>query len=296
MPVSSLTLAAIQLTPPGANSWNFGKAGRSIAAFSERTRIKLNVIENQNDAYNIEDYSWQKYNTKEKQYVKQFKKYGIIYKTSVLTNKEFNTVKSELLSLSLDLIKETTSSVAHNRMGAQLPSDCEIIKMLSSKEGSFMKLINEIAGDCNNDNDRNHKENRKMELSRIVPVEMRTYEQRGAGMEWHYDDVLYEPEQVEVVFTVENNSDCVTSWEEVQSHSEDIHLKQIETQPNSAIILKAGPSGARHSVSALKSGKRVILKFVFIRENAKFLEGAEHHAKQFVSKKKNGQGKKKRKR
>jgi hypothetical protein len=290
MPVASLTPASFQLTPHGANPWNVGKAKRSIATYSDRTRIKLNVVENQNDTYryNVEDYSWQKYNTNEKQYVKQFKKYGIIYKTSVLTDEEFNTVKTELSNLSLDVIQETTSSVAHNRMGAQLPSDCEIIKMLSSTEGSFTKLINEIAGDCNYD--------RKMELSRIVPVEMRTYEQRGAGMEWHYDDVLYEPEQVEVVLTVENNSDCVTSWEEVQSNSEEIKLKQIETQPNSAIILKAGPSGARHSVSALKNGKRVILKFVFIRENAKFLEGAENHAKQFVSKKKNGPRKKKRKR
>ena len=38
------------------------------------------------------------------------------------------------------------------------------------------------------------------------------YEQKGAGMEWHIDDVLYNPEQIEVVYTVDNTSDCSTLW------------------------------------------------------------------------------------
>jgi len=292
--IVSVTSLIVLLQPPhsGGKTSSFGEATKRSVTFGTRTRINLNTIENPNESYNVEDYSWQKYSTNDKQYVKQFKKYGIFYKTSLLTDQEFNTVKEELSSLSLSLIKETTSSVAHNRIGAQLPSDCDTVKMLSNTKGSFMKLMNEIAGDA----DHNIEENRNMVLSRIVPVEMRIYEQRGAGMEWHHDDVLYEPEQVEVVFTVENNSDCVTSWEEKDAHGQEIKLNQIETEPNSAIILRAGPSGARHSVSALKSGRRVVLKFVFIREDARFLEGAENHAKQFMSKKNKGQKKKKQKR
>lgn len=290
--IYSVTSLIVLQPPHSGQKSSFGDATKRSVTFSTRTRINVNAIEHSNGSDNVDDSSWQKYNTNEKQHVKQFKKHGIFYKTSLLTDEEFNTMKKELSSLPLNLIKETTSSVAHNRMGAQLPSDCDTIKMLSNINGSFMKLMNEIAAEA----DRKIEENRSMVLSKIVPVEMRIYEQRGAGMEWHHDDVLYEPEQVEVVFTVENNSDCVTSWEEKDASGQVIKFEQIETQPNSAIILRAGLSGARHSVSALKSGRRVILKFVFTREDAKFLEGAKNHAKLFMPKKNKGQKKKKQKR
>ena len=56
-----------------------------------------------------------------------------------------------------------------------------------------------------------------------------------------------------------------------KEESFDYQLKHAETEANSAIILKAGPKeGARHSVSSLKSGRRAILKFVFVREDAVF--------------------------
>ena len=234
------------------------------------------------------EYSWQKYQ-KEKNYVRQFKKYGILYKTSILTTQEFNTVKRELSSLPLNLVKETTSSVAHNRIGAQLPSNCEINKVLSNPNGSFIRLMNELAFEEDVKDGRNG-----MILSQKVPVEIRIYEQQGAGMEWHKDDILYEPEQIEVVFTVENYSDCATQWEE--ESVQETRLRKIESEANSAIILKAGPSGARHSVSALKSGRRVILKFVFIRKDAKFLEETHSNIEQFASKKGKKRKTKKRKR
>ena len=31
-------------------------------------------------------------------------------------------------------------------------------------------------------------------------------------MGWHIDDIIYHPEQIEVVFTLENTSDCCTMW------------------------------------------------------------------------------------
>ena len=72
-------------------------------------------------------------------------------------------------------------------------------------------------------------------------------------------------------------------------------MKEVQTEKNSAIILFAGEKlGCRHAVSPLKQGKRVILKFVFVQENAVFLEGADVHVKQFGDGKKNKKKNKKR--
>jgi hypothetical protein len=230
------------------------------------------------------------YYTYKKPHVKQFQKNGIFYKSSLLTQSEFQVVQ-ELSSLSLNLVKETTSSVANNRIGAQLPPDSRIVEMIANSQGTFTQIINEIVEETTLD----EVNGANMVLSNTVPVEMRMYEQKGAGMETHYDDVLFSPEQIEVVFTVENNSDCVTRWEEFDANGE-AKWTEVETEPNSAIILRAGSKGARHGVSALKSGKRIILKFVFVREDALVLDGVETHAKQFASLKGHKAKKTKRKR
>jgi len=117
-------------------------------------------------------------------------------------------------------------------------------------------------------------------------------------MEWHADDVLFDPAQIEVVLTMENTSDCVTTWEEGKDDSNPRRV-EVETTSNSAILIKAG--GARHKVSPLKYGRRVILKFVYAREGATLIDGAEQHMKQFASsssrskkRKRGANGKKKR--
>ena len=74
-------------------------------------------------------------------------------------------------------------------------------------------------------------------------IEVRSYEKVGADMEWHVDDTLYDPPQIEVVLKLENTSDCVKSWKE-----DELRQKQIETDGNSVILLWAG--GVEHSVSA----------------------------------------------
>ena len=43
------------------------------------------------------------------------------------------------------------------------------------------------------------------------PIEARVYK-RGGEMEWHRDDVLYAEPQVELVLTLENDSDSQTQW------------------------------------------------------------------------------------
>lgn len=112
-------------------------------------------------------------------------------------------------------------------------------------------------------------------------------------MEWHIDDVLYEPEQIEVVLTLENDSDCCTMWkphdlpitdgnsnERVERQS--YGIQSVQTTPNSALILKAG--GVEHKVSPLKAigTKRTIVKMAFVRKNATMKAGMEEHASSAV--------------
>ena len=109
-------------------------------------------------------------------------------------------------------------------------------------------------------------------------------------MEWHIDDILYKPEQIEVVLTLENNSDCCTMWRPHDQPStlmmetkNDNNQKMMkynvqseQTTPNSALILKAG--GVEHKVSPLTVGKRTILKMAFVREGAVMVDGMDGHA------------------
>uniref|UniRef100_A0A7S4N4D5 Fe2OG dioxygenase domain-containing protein n=1 Tax=Odontella aurita TaxID=265563 RepID=A0A7S4N4D5_9STRA len=208
---------------------------------------------------------------------------GVIYRQSVLSPKEFgimNQMISSSLGRTVRLSEETSSSVATKRIGAQLPADSEIVRILGDENGSFSRMVNSLV------NVKGAGYARKMVLSEDVPVEVRIYEKTGSGMEWHVDDVLFDPEQIEIVYTVENDSDCLTIWEEPLPGSEPtIEYKrvEVETARNSAIFLKAG--GVRHRVSPLKSGRRVILKFVYVMEGSSFLEDAEQHVKQFASSK-----------
>ena len=119
------------------------------------------------------------------------------------------------------------------------------------------------------------------------------YQKIGSGMEWHVDDALYNPEQIEVVFTIQNSSNCVTKWElnHDKNHSEQennhkLKRVEVETEANSALFIKAGPNGVPHFVSSLKSGERSILKFVFIQDGSTLLNDAESHVNQFTSTKK----------
>ena len=88
-------------------------------------------------------------------------------------------------------------------------------------------------------------------------------------MEWHIDDVIYKPNQIEVVYTIDNNSDCNTMWRAESIHS-------IQSTPNSALILRAG--GVEHKVSPLTMGRRTILKMAWVRENAVLDETMKQHA------------------
>jgi hypothetical protein len=112
-------------------------------------------------------------------------------------------------------------------------------------------------------------------LSPHLPIEVRVYETKGSGMDWHVDDVLYDPPQLEMVYTLENKSDCSTAWKTLDGKEH-----RVETEPNSAILLLAG--GAPHKVTPLSYGRRVILKVVYVQDGAAYLGGDDNiHKRQF---------------
>ena len=88
------------------------------------------------------------------------------------------------------------------------------------------------------------------------PIEYRYYPKGSSGMKTHSDTILFNPPQYEVVYTIQNSSDSYTGW-----YSKDNKLTRIHTEPNSAIIIKAGSN--RHYVSPVKEGDRSILKLIY---------------------------------
>lgn len=183
---------------------------------------------------------------------------GALYRQSVLPKDELETVRTEVENIQKKLHSES-SSIAQYRLGAALPSDSNTVQVF--QEGSLCQWVRKVTGDPT------------MKLSTNLPVEVRSYEKTGANMAWHVDDVLYDPPQVEVVFTLENTSDCKTMWKEEDDKT--LHVK--ETDPNSVILLQAG--GPLHCVTSLKRGKRIIVKCAYVTADAVFREGI--HANQF---------------
>ena len=187
-----------------------------------------------------------------------------------------NSIQNEIsLVLKRHLTKER-SSIAQNRLGATLTQDQtnQIFRIL--EDGSIYKLVQRLA-----DSSRSNGSKRNIELARAIPAEARLYEQVGASMAWHRDDIMYDPPQLEIVFTVENNSDCVTMWKmqannaynDTSKYGDKIHSQ--ETHPNSLLLLLAG--GPEHCVTSLKRGRRVILKCAYVYTGAIYVGDEDYH-------------------
>ena len=110
---------------------------------------------------------------------------------------------------------------------------------------------------------------REYRLCYDVAAELRVYRKLGAAMAWHQDDVLYDPPQVEVVFTIENTSNCATRWKRGPGPGDDDE-SSVETDSNSALVLAAG--GPWHCVTSLKRGRRVIVKLAYVLPGAQRVE------------------------
>jgi hypothetical protein len=184
---------------------------------------------------------------------------GVLYRQSVCTKEEMNTIQCEI-GEAMKYLSEERSSIAQNRVGTTLPRESKIAEILD--RGSIFSLVQRAVGS---------RGNASVQLANEIPIELRVYEKTGASMAWHRDDVLYDPPQIEMVFTVENTSDCVTVWKVGKT------LHSQETHPNSIIILKAG--GPEHCVTSLKRGRRVIVKCAYILEGGKIV--GENYQNQF---------------
>ena len=131
------------------------------------------------------------YNTYNKNHnlKKEFQKNGIIYKKSIFTKDEFQTIKNQINQIPTHLYQnEKSNTVARERIGLTLDKDCDIVRLLGSDgDGSLYQLINEIMGyDYNYDNNDDiiddaasdgvvdsNRVKPKMVLSNLVPVEVR---------------------------------------------------------------------------------------------------------------------------
>lgn len=190
---------------------------------------------------------------------------GIVYRTGVFDPTEFSTIVDEAASLTLS--EETTSSVAQNRLGVALSPQHKTVQLLQDETNSLTKLVRKVTG-------RN-----SYVLANHVPIEIRSYEKAGACMAWHVDDVLYDPPQIEVVYTVENTSQGQTTLWKIDGT---IECSQ-DTDRNSALLLKAGVTP--HCVTSLKRGKRVILKCAYVDPSATWLGNATDFRQQFTTSK-----------
>ena len=84
-----------------------------------------------------------------------FKDTGILYRHSVLSRQEYDVVHKNLQKLHLS---DEKASIAHNRIGAVVPSSIYPI----FKEGSLSRLVKSIVGD-------------DYELSNKIPVDVRVW-------------------------------------------------------------------------------------------------------------------------
>jgi len=87
------------------------------------------------------------------------------------------------------------------------------------------------------------------------PVEMRSYPV-GASMDWHVDDLMYVEPQYELVYTMDNCSDSLTQYRDLNGN-----VHSIWAQPNSLIIIRA--DSVPHRVTEVGTGSRTIIKLLY---------------------------------
>ena len=219
----------------------------------------------------------------------KYKHNSIVYKQSILTPAELASVQKEVHTFcgNPGHIVQERSSIATQRVGGTLPQDGAVYKIFSNVNGSVRRLVNRMFGSSSSSEYSYGAATatatataQSYHLAEEVPLEVRIYEKVGAGMAWHVDDVLYDNEpQIEVVFTLENTSNCRTMWKDVSKKEE--QLMEVETDPNSILLIQAGDGGFPHCVSSLKVGKRVILKCAFVKDGSKILDNAAEVLGQF---------------
>ena len=110
---------------------------------------------------------------------------------------------------------------------------------------------------------KNYK-NKKYKLMPRFPIEYRIYPQGSEGMHMHSDLQMTDPNQLEIVLTIENNSTSKFKW------IENNKINKLHPKANTLVIVE--PNGIKHGVSSVKKGYRTILKFIIEFEGSKKLD------------------------
>lgn len=184
----------------------------------------------------------------------------VLYRRNIFNKAELEIIQNDAAYYLGRLQPETHSSVAHGRRGTVLPRDAPLVQVF--RQGSLLEWIIRATG------------NPSFQLrDDVVPVEIRSYDKRGAGMAWHSDDVLFAPyPQLEVVWTLENTSDCQTLYFKATTSGsrQGNTTESIQTEVNSVLLVPAG--GPEHCVTSLQRGRRIIIKAVFTPKDCTFVQ------------------------
>ena len=180
------------------------------------------------------------------------------YIENLLPLTDLNKVRHECSTLRAHMKREK-NSIAKKRTGLRLPSISESHKALTSP--LVARAVTSAIG----------------EPLRLVdfPLELRHYGV-GACMDWHTDDLLTTPAQLECIFTVENTADSFTQWRDPERGFE-----SMWTTPNSMLVVRAGADGPQHRVTPVRRGGRTILKLVFAPPSAQPTDDFYEHINSF---------------
>jgi hypothetical protein len=166
---------------------------------------------------------------------------GVLYREHFLSPADFGAVQRECRSLRSQMQAEK-DSIAKRRLGVCIDrKSLTHATLMSAETAARLARLTGVE---------------QLEPSEF-PAELRHYGD-GAMMDWHQDDVLYDPPQTEVIFTLENSADCFTEW-----IGPDGQRECVWTEPNSVLLVRAGAGGPSHRVTRVKRGERTVVKCVF---------------------------------
>jgi len=172
--------------------------------------------------------------------------YGVVYIKNFFSDEDYDAIQRECRILDT-IIADEKGSTAVGRKGCFVPDDTLISQLCRSKRKCYKLGLPDtiIPGD--------------------IPIQYRTYP-IGSSMDWHKDTQLYTKPQYEIVYTVNNSSDAKFQWYDYRLKQ----IREIQTEPNSAVIVKA--EDVNHRVIGSTKGERAILKFVFTHTLSKSSE------------------------
>lgn len=133
-------------------------------------------------------------------------------------------------------VKPEVGSIAQGRLGCHVPAGTAIADELLGPD--MCSRVGALLGEP--------------VAPRDFPVELRVYP-KGASMPPHSDTLLFTRPHVELVLTVDNDSDSETRWRGADGA---LHGRWLP--PNSLLVVLAG--GCEHAVTPSTRGERLILK------------------------------------